>query len=131
VVVGGLVVGVVVVGVVVGTAEVGVSEGAGAAVVDVVGGAAGVVVVVVAGGTVVGVVLADEPGCSRATVTPMNAAAPVAARTAVLVRRRMRAWARARAIGEYGSPRFMATSTARAHARVQREVHGSASNRRT
>jgi hypothetical protein len=102
VVVGGLVVGVVVGGDVVGTAVVGVPAGTGGAVVGVVVGAAAgaVVVVVVGGGTVGGVVLADEPGCSRATVTPMNAAAPVAARTAVLVSRRMRAWARARAIGE-------------------------------
>jgi hypothetical protein len=44
---------------------------------------------------------AEDPGCSLATVTPMNAAAPPATRTAVLVRRVTRACARARAVGLY------------------------------
>ena len=44
---------------------------------------------------------ADDPGCSLATVTQMNAVAPPASTIAVLVRRLMRACARARAVGEY------------------------------
>ncbi len=35
-----------------------------------------------------------EPGCSRATTMPMNAAIPVAANTAARVRVRTRVWAR-------------------------------------
>ena len=38
-----------------------------------------------------------DPGCSRATTTPMTRVAPVAATTAVEVRRRILAWALARA----------------------------------
>ena len=44
---------------------------------------------------------ADDPGCSLATVIQMNAVAPPASTIAVLVRRLMRACARARALGEY------------------------------
>ncbi len=44
---------------------------------------------------------ADDPGCSLATVTQMNAVAPPASTIDVLVRRLMRACARARATGEY------------------------------
>ena len=103
VVVGGTVVGVVVVGVLV----MGVAPAAAAGVVAVVGGVVvgGVVVVggwclwsTVVGAVVVGlgaVEVADPPGCSLATVTPMNAATPPATRTAVLVSRLMRACARA------------------------------------
>ena len=96
VVVGGTVVGVVVVGVLV----MGVAPAAAAGVVAVVGGVVvgGVVVVDVVDvvGAVVGpgaVEAADPPGCSLATVTPMNAATPPATRTAVLVSRLMRACA--------------------------------------
>ncbi len=35
-----------------------------------------------------------EPGCSRATTTPMNAVMPVVANTAARVSVRTRAWAR-------------------------------------
>ncbi len=102
VVVGGTVVGVLVVGVDV----TGVAPPAAGEVVVVVGGTVVVVVDVV--GAVVGAVVglgaveaAEPPGCSLATVTPMNAAAPPATRTAVLVSRLMRACARVRAVGEY------------------------------
>jgi hypothetical protein len=108
VVVGGLVVGVVV------ASEPGEPDAAfvlGAVVVVVV-----VVVLVVVDGlvptvpgcAVVGTVEgagaltpADDPGCSLATVTQMNAVAPPASTIAVLVRRLMRACARARAVSEY------------------------------
>jgi hypothetical protein len=58
-----------------------------------------------AGGTVVGGVLALalEPGCSRATVTPMKAAAPVETRTMARVSCFRFSSARARARGEYWS----------------------------
>ena len=42
---------------------------------------------------------ADPPGCSLATVIPMNAVAPPATMIAVLVRRVIRAWTLARALG--------------------------------
>ena len=91
----------------------------GGKVVDVVEESAGtsaelgvtaeVVVVVVVGGTVVEDGVVDgrisvtedfaEPGCSRATTPAMTAVAPVAMRTAVEVRRRILAWARARRHG--------------------------------
>ncbi len=116
VVVGGIVVGgtvvVVVGGVVVGVVVAGVELDAPGDVVVVVGGLVVVVVVgvvaAVPGFEVVGTEArpgtfeaADDPGCSFATTTPMNAAAPPATRTAVLVRRLMRACARERAVGEY------------------------------
>jgi len=117
VVVGGIVVVVGGMVVVVGALVVGVLV-AGAApdpigeVVVVVGGLVVVVVVdvVAAGpglaavGTEVGLGVfdpAEDPGCSLATVTPMNAAAPPATRIAVRVRRLMRACARTRAVGVY------------------------------
>ena len=112
VVVGGIVV-VVVGGAVVGVVVAGAELNPPAAVVVVVGAIVVVVVVVgvVAGAPGVAVVgtevrlgafePAEDPGCSLATVTPMNAAAPPATRMAVLVRRLMRACARARAVGEY------------------------------
>jgi hypothetical protein len=58
-----------------------------------------------AGGTVVGEVLALalEPGCSRATLTPMKAAAPVETRTMARVSCFRFSSARARARGEYWS----------------------------
>ena len=96
----------IVVGVVTSAPPAGTVAGAGApAELD----AAGAVVVVVA---VVGIVvgsnggvgafaLADEPGCSLATVTPMNAVAPLATTKTLRVSRLTRAWARARAAGEY------------------------------
>jgi len=62
-------------------------------------------------GTVTGgtpLALAEDPGCSLATVTQMNAVAPPAITIAVLVSRLMRASVTARAVGEYGSiPRLM------------------------
>jgi len=130
VVVGGLVV--VVVGglvVVVASAEPVVG------VVVVVDGVLVVVVVVVAAGpgvagcAVVGtgegagaLAAAEDPGCSLATVTPMNAGAAPAATITVLVRRLMRACARARAIGDcVFLPRVMPDrrTGARAHERGQ------------
>jgi hypothetical protein len=104
-------------------------------VVVVVGGLVVVVVVVgvvasVPGFAVVGTevrlgafVPAEDPGCSLATVTPMNAVAPPATRMAVLVRRLMRACARARAVGEYWSRPRLTTIRGRAApapARVRR-----------
>jgi len=111
VVVGGIVV-VVVGGAVVGVVVAGAELNPPAAVVVVVGAIVVVVVVGVVAGVpgiaVVGTEVrlgafepAEDPGCSLATVTPMNAAAPPATRMAVLVRRLMRACARARAVGEY------------------------------
>jgi hypothetical protein len=47
-------------------------------------------------------VAAEEPGCSRATVTPMKAVTPPASTTDPTVRRRIRARARARAAGVNG-----------------------------
>ncbi len=44
--------------------------------------------------------LADDPGCSFATMTPMEAVAPPARTIVVVVKRRTRARARSRAIGE-------------------------------
>jgi len=97
VVVGGLVV------VVVGGLVVGVVDGTAVGELAVVG----VVVVVV---VVLGVVgagagsrpfgLADDPGCSFATMTPMQAVAPPARTIVVVVKRRTLARARSRAIGE-------------------------------
>jgi len=79
----------------------------------------------VAGGAVVGtgegagtLAPAEDPGCSLATVTQMNAVAPPVATMAVLVRRLMRACARARAIGDCAFlPRVIADrqTGARAH----------------
>jgi len=78
--------------------------------VGVVVGVVGVVGVVVVGVVVAGVDeigagsgtfgLADDPGCSFATMTPMHAVAPPARTIVVVVRRRTRARARSRAIGE-------------------------------
>jgi len=109
--VGGIVV-VVVGGAVVGVVVAGAELNPPAAVVVVVGAIVVVVVVGVVAGVpgiaVVGTEVrlgafepAEDPGCSLATVTPMNAAAPPATRMALLVRRLMRACARARAVGEY------------------------------
>jgi hypothetical protein len=104
VVTGGLVVGVVV------AAEPGELDPAfvGGVVVGVVVVVVVVLVPTVAGCAVVGadegvgaLVPADDPGFSLATVTQMNAVAPPASTMAVLVRRLMRACARARAVGEY------------------------------
>ncbi len=134
VVVGGVVVVVVVGGAVVGVVVAGAELNPPAAVVVVVGAIVVVVVVGVVGGVpgsaVVGTEVrlgafepAEDPGCSFATVTPMNAAAPPATRMAVLVRRLMRACARARAVGEYWSrPRLTTTRgrAAPAPARVHR-----------
>jgi len=44
--------------------------------------------------------LADDPGCSFATMTPIHAVAPPARTIVVVVKRRTRARARSRAIGE-------------------------------
>jgi hypothetical protein len=136
VVVGGIVVVVVVGGAVVGVVVAGAELNPPGGVVVVVG--AIVVVVVVVVGVVAGVPglaavgtevalgafdPAEDPGCSLATVTPMNAAAPPATRMAVLVRRLMRACARARADGEYWSRLRLTTirgSAAPAPARVHR-----------
>lgn len=80
--------------------------GAGAAVVVVAGAVvvvAGTVVVVVPAGPAGGVggaVDADDPGCSRATMIPMNAVNPLAAITANRVSPRIRASARVRARGD-------------------------------
>lgn len=102
VVVGGIVGGVVVTG----AASAGAVAGEGDPVEPGAEGAGVDVVVVV--GTVVGTAgeagafeLAEEPGCSLATVTPMNAVAPLATTMAPRVSRLTRAWARARAAGEY------------------------------
>jgi len=65
---------------------------------------------------------AEDPECSLATVTQMNAVAPPAATITVLVRRLMRACARARAIGDcVFLPRVMPDrrTGARAHERGQ------------
>jgi len=134
VVVGGIVVVVVVVGgAVVGVVVAGAELEPPGEVVVVVGGL--VVVVVVGVGVVTAVpafavvgtegafVPAEDPGCSLATVTPMNAVAPPATRMAVLVRRLMRACARARAVGEYWSRPRLTTIQGRAApapARVRR-----------
>jgi hypothetical protein len=45
---------------------------------------------------------AAAPGCSRARVTPMNPATPMARSTAARVRRQMRICVRARTAGETG-----------------------------
>jgi hypothetical protein len=94
--------------VVVGRLVVGaVTPGAPGLGVEVV---AGVVVGVVAGVVVVGTGAgagafepAVDPGCSRATVTPMKALTPPATTIAVLVSLLMRLCARARPLGEYRS----------------------------
>jgi hypothetical protein len=126
VVVGGLVV------VVVGGLVVGVTSAE--PVVGVVVVVDGVLVVVDAAGPDVGgcavvgtgegagaLAPAEEPGCSLATATQMNAVAPPAATIAVLVRRLMRPCAIARAIGECAFlPRVTVDPwTARAHERGQ------------
>ena len=79
-----------------GVAAVGCGAVVGGAVDD--GAPAGTVV----GGTVVGGVwaLALEPGCSRATVTPMKAATPVETRTIAPVSWRRRSSACPRVCGE-------------------------------
>ena len=73
-----------------------------------VGEPAGVVVVVVLGAVGAGagagagsgpLGLADDPGCSFATITPMQAVAPPARTIVVVVKRRTRARARSRDIG--------------------------------
>ncbi len=112
--VGGLVV--VVGGLVVVVAEDGPDVDPSVAVVDVLGGLVVVVdgprdaVPEVPGRGVVGRVTggtpsepAEDPGCSLATVTQMNAVAPPASTIAVLVSRLMRASVTARAVGENGS----------------------------
>jgi hypothetical protein len=116
---GGTVVGVGAVGA--GAPAVGALDGvvdawAGGGVVGAGAGAgAGFAVVVVVAPVGSGVddgalALALEPGCSRATVTPMNAATPVETRTMARVRRRRRTSALARVNGEYRSRvRLMAT----------------------
>ena len=58
---------------------------------------------VVGSGEGAGALAPADPGCSLATVTQMNAVAPPATTIAVLVRRLMRACARARATGEFVS----------------------------
>jgi hypothetical protein len=124
VVVGGIVVVVVVGGAVVGVVVAGAELVPPGEVVVVGGGLVVVVVGVVTAvpgfavvGTEVGLGAfepAEDPGCSLATVTPMNAVAPPATRMAVLVRRLMRACARARAVGEYRSRPRLTTIRGRA-----------------
>jgi hypothetical protein len=77
-------------------ATVGAASGVGATGAVVVGEVGATVVVEgsVDGGISYAVEFA-EPGCARATATPMTAVAPVAAKAAVKVRRRILAWARA------------------------------------
>ncbi len=134
VVVGGSVV-VVVGGAVVGVVVAGAELDPAGEIVVVVGGLVVVVVVVVVtavpGSAVVGAEVglgafepAEDPGCSLATVTPMNAVAPPATRMAVLVRRLMRACARARAVGEHWSRPRLTTIRGRA-APVPARVHHS------
>jgi hypothetical protein len=120
VVVGGLVV------VVVGGLVVVVGEPWGEIGPAVVVGLVVGVVVLVGGGVVVGVVAgvepgsgglvgaADAPGCSFATVTPMNAVAPPARTITVLVSRLRRACALARSIGvgRAGSSNWSTVQTA-------------------
>jgi len=102
----------------------------------------GVLVVVVAAGpgvagcAVVGtgegagaLAAAEDPGCSLATVTPMNAVAAPAATITVLVRRLMRACARARAIGECTFlPRVMADRLGNPGARVRSDAWSTVRN---
>jgi hypothetical protein len=108
VVVGGRVVVVDVGALVVGVGELWGAVGLVVVVGLVVGGVLGVVVGVGPGsGAFVGG--ADAPGCSFATVTPMNAVAPPASTITVLVSRLTRACALARSIGvDWAGPRLMA-----------------------
>ena len=121
VVTGGLVVVVVVGGLVTGGAVTGATPAAGAVVV--VGGGSVVVVVVVPSGDGARVpwaapgaegdlAPAEAPGCSRATMTPKQAAAAPESTTAVPVRRRIRASACARAAGENRSRLLLTTTVA-------------------
>lgn len=125
VVVGGLVVGVV------GGLVVGVGDPWGAiglVVGVVVGGAVVAVGLVVVGAVAAGVDpgsggpvgAADAPGCSLATVTPMNAVAPPARTITVLVSRFRRACALARSIGVgRAGPRLMAIPALAERGRVR------------
>ena len=136
VVIGGLVVDVVLGGgrvVVSGPPDVAPDVGAvvGATEVDRVVLDGGVVDgVVLEGGVVVpglvgGVELADEPGCSRATVIPITVVTPPATSTAVLVSLRTRASARSRTSGEYRSAtRLMAPRGGAAPAPARGHLHG-------
>ena len=129
VVVGGLVVEVVVVDglVVVTSAEpvvgaVVVVDGVLVVVDAAVPGVAGCAVLG-AGDGAEALAAAEEPGCSLATVTQMNAVAPPAATIAVLVKRLMRACAIVRATGECAVlPRVMADGRTRARARARSET---------
>ena len=134
-VVGGLVVVVVVVvagGLVVGVTSdepvVGVVVVAGVVVLVVVDAAVPGVTgrAVVATGDGAGALApAEEPGCSLATVTQMNAVAPPAATIAVLVKRLMRACASVRATGECAFlPRVMAGRRTGSRARERGQTRG-------
>jgi hypothetical protein len=80
---------------------------------------------VVVAGLVGGVELADEPGCSRATVIPITVVTPPATSTAVLVSLRTRASARSRTSGEYRSgTRLMAPRGGAAPAPARGHLHG-------
>ena len=67
----------------------------------------------------------EDPGCSLATVTQMNAVTPPAATIAVLVKRPMRACASVRATGEGAFlPRVMADRRTGARARESGQTRG-------
>ena len=136
-VVGGLVVVVVVVVVVRSGLVVGVTSDEPVVGVVVVAGVVVVVVVDAAGPDVAGCAVVgtgegagalaplEDPGCSLATVTQMNAVAPPAARIAVLVKRLMRACASVRATGECAFlPRVMADRRTGARAREGGQTRG-------
>ena len=105
-------------GAVTGGAVTGAERG-GAVVVG--GGAVVLVVVAIGAAGEAGVGMgggrdfapAEAPGCSRATVTPIQAATTPETTTATLVRRRTRASARARAAGENRSRLRFTTAAAR------------------
>jgi hypothetical protein len=112
----------VVVGVVAGGLVVGVVVGDG----KVVGVVEGVLVVGTGDGTgTFGV--ADSPGCSFATATPIHAVAPPPRTIVVVVNRRTRACARSRSMGELPSRvrlTVIATGSGRRLRRVGDVVHG-------